>query len=314
MMIVTAVGCLIAFGYFISTLPENEPFEFSLLVSDAAGLDVDDAIVMRGLKVGKVIAASLKDEGVLITLRMDLKNRPFVDTRLRAWVEENALGSNEKQLHLAPGQPPGQLIQWDAVLKRSWSSPKQLDERQQTTVSEPVQRKPLKAKDEGHDQVNQTASAMGQSTTPTRPAAVLAKDSQIVPVETPSATRWFRLVIHKFNVAESKLNGKPWDLFGGPPDLQVSAWCGDKMLLISPKYDDVYAMTFDERGFASQPFQWPAGQSVGLKLVDRDVRHDDKIGAVNLPYQARSLQSSKRFVLRGSSIMTIEVSLQPGVE
>ncbi len=311
---VAALACLAAFGYYSTLDPRNKPFEFSLLVSDAVGLEIGDPVMVRGLKIGMVNETVLHADGVLITLRIETKNRPFIDTRLSAWVVVSTETSGKRQLRLAAGRPPGQLIQWDAVLKLSWAPPKDVDDAIDTVPAAPavIGRPPMAQSSKLQGQ--KKAPDNGKPSASLSPHPSLPEPEVIAAIEAVAKTPRVRLVIHKIDVADSKLNGKPWDFLGGPPDLQLSAWCGDQMLLISPKYEDVYTMEFGGEALATGLFEWPAGQSVGLKIVDRDVRHDDKIGAVNLPYQARALKGSKRFQLKGSSLMTIDVSVHHGAE
>ena len=65
-------------------------------------------------------------------------------------------------------------------------------------------------------------------------------------------------------------------------------------ILQSARYPNTYALDLGPHDLISEVFTWPDGQSVGIRVVDRDLRNDDTIGSVVLPASARETYLAHR--------------------
>ena len=282
---------LIGFWHFQTTDPNTEEIEFTVWVSQPNALTQGDLVAVDETVVGRVAEVLQRTEGQRVRVRAERQYRYLMDRRMTHQVISKTDKNTRTTLQLIPGTPPGPLIHDGDHLGAAPALPQ----------VEPGVENTQTIQDADVDTSTTQVAAIAALS---RADAAIAVDAALAPVE-----KRFRIAVRRVSVADSKLNGKAWDVLQGAPDLVFEAWCGDTNILQSARYPNTYALDLGPHDLISEVFSWPEGQSVGIRVVDRDLRNDDTIGSVILPASARETTGTKTLELTRDNLVTFELTI-----
>ena len=282
---------LIGFWHFQTADPNTEESVFTIWVGQPNAFKRGDMVVVDETVVGSVVDVTQRTVGQRVRVRAERQYRYLMDRRMTHQIISETDKQTSRTLQLIPGTPPGPLID---------------DGDHLGTAQVPPKVKPRVEK-------NETIEDAGVETSTTQVTAIaalnkadaaIAVDAAPAPVE-----KRFRIALRRVSVADSKLNGKAWDVLEGAPDLVFEAWCGDTNILQSARYANTYDLELGPHDLTSEVFSWPEGQSVGIRVVDRDLRNDDTIGSVVLPASAREITGTKTIELTRENLVTFGLTI-----
>ena len=291
LIVLVCTALLCGFWYFQTSDPNARSLKFTISAVHPNTVSQGDTVVVNDTEVGRVIDVIQRADGKRLRVRVERQYRYLLDRRMTHRTVSKTDNPKRQMLQLIPGKPPGPLI----------------DDGDNLVAA------PLRQLREPRAEKGPASKTSNDRASPTQLTAVaaLGEADAAIPVDAapPPKEKRFRIAVRRVSVADSKLNGKAWDVLQGAPDLVFEAWCGDTNILHSARYPNTYNLDLGPDDLKSEVFTWPDGQSVGIRVVDRDLRNDDTIGSVVLPASARDISGSQTLELTRENLVTFELTL-----